>query len=633
MDRGRKKLFRYGTVLMFTIFAAMIWRQDAYALEQKKAEFALKSGKKQVIYVQFHPSENLMIRPAFAEGGIGSTSSLSDMAKRHQAVAAINGTFFNAYDPNDLHPMGAIMIDREYAHIRGGAVVMGITASGELEFSFNHYLRIEGTINGSSGSKWYASFINHMLTAPNEIVIFTPEYRERRLSYPGTVMIVVAGGVVQEVRRDAADIPNDGFVIVYGADKTKEAEKFHVGDTVAYRVDAPPVTDVAQHLISVGPKLLTDGKIDIDFERDGIRDPKMTSASAQRSFIGKKADGTIVMGTVGHVTIAELADLLQRMGLTDAMNLDGGASSGLFYNGKLLTQPGRQLSNSLVVVRQARTPRVQVNGEEQFFGNGRPYLEQKTTMVPVELLETIGATLSWSTDGKEVVVQRLYERVVLREGSKTVIVNGQEKSMPVPSAKKGGRLYVPLRIVSEAFGADVRWDAQSYLASVSSEIGTAERHYGAAMELRSGLYGLHRGSPEWQERAYEFAGHLILALRLDPGHEAARTQLSWLGFELDNDDTRCPPSTACLVLGWSAYRAGQMNEAIQAFEVALQVPSDEAQAHYGLGLVYRQPDTYDLAASEAHLRKVIELAPESEEAERARALLSTSANHSRFFTS
>jgi len=106
-----------------------------------------------------------------------------------------------------------------------------------------------------------------------------------------------------------------------------------------------------------------------------------------------------------------------------------------------------------------------------------------------------------------------------------------------------------------------------------------------------------------------------------------------LGFELDNDDTRCPPSTACLVLGWSAYRAGQMNEAIQAFEVALQVPSDEAQAHYGLGLVYRQPDTYDLAASEAHLRKVIELAPESEEAERARALLSTSANHSRFFTS
>lgn len=620
MIRGRQKWFRYGIVSVFAMFAAMIWQPEAHALEQKRAEFVLKSGRKQVVYVQFHPSEHWMIRPAFAEGGIGSTSPLTEMAERHRAVAAINGTFFNAYDPNDLHPMGAVMIDREYVHVRGGAVVMGITASGELEFSFNNYLRIEGTINGSSGSKWYASFINHMLTAPNEIVIFTPEYRERRLSYPGTVMIVVADGVVQDIRRDTAEIPGNGFVIVYGADRVKDAEKFQVGDTVAYRVDAPPVTDTAQHLISVGPKLLTDGKIDLDFERDGIRDPKMTTASAQRSFIGKKADGTIVMGTVGSVTLAELAELLKRMGLTDAMNLDGGASSGLYYQGKLLTTPGRPLSNSLVVVRQPRTPRIQVNGEEQFFGNGRPYLEQKTTMVPVELLEAIGAALSWSEDGGEVIVRRLDERIVLREGSDTAIVNGKETALPVAAVKKGGRLYVPLRLVSEAFGASVQWDAKSYLASVSSEIVTAERHYEAAMALRSGLYGLERGSAEWWERAYEFAGHLTLALRLDPEHEAARKQLLWLGID-PQDDAQCPPSTACLILGWSAYRAGHMDDALQAWEAALHVPSDEARAHYGLGLVYRHPDKLDLAKSEAHLRKVIELAPDSEEAERARALL------------
>lgn len=31
------------------------------------------------------------------------------------------------------------------------------------------------------------------------------------------------------------------------------------------------------------------------------------------------------------------------------MNLDGGASSGLYYNGKYLTAPGRKISNALIV--------------------------------------------------------------------------------------------------------------------------------------------------------------------------------------------------------------------------------------------------------------------------------------------
>jgi len=34
------------------------------------------------------------------------------------------------------------------------------------------------------------------------------------------------------------------------------------------------------------------------------------------------------------------------------MNIDGGASSGLYYKGKMLTTPGRDLSNALVVVHK-----------------------------------------------------------------------------------------------------------------------------------------------------------------------------------------------------------------------------------------------------------------------------------------
>lgn len=38
------------------------------------------------------------------------------------------------------------------------------------------------------------------------------------------------------------------------------------------------------------------------------------------------------MGTVPGATIRELAEIAKALGLVSAMNLDGGASSGLYYN-------------------------------------------------------------------------------------------------------------------------------------------------------------------------------------------------------------------------------------------------------------------------------------------------------------
>ena len=614
MKRGK------GYLVFFAVLVIMlVWPSPANALEQKNASFSLESGTKHVTTIEFHPSENLMLRPAIAAGGVGSTSSLTEMAERHDAVAAINGTFFNAYDPEDLHPQGAIMIDREYVHIRGGSVVMGITASGELEFSFNNVLRIEGTINGSYDNRWNASFINHRPVSADERVIFTPDYREKRLSLPGHVFVVVSDGVVTAKLQDAAEIPDNGYVIAFGPAWTWQAEKFQIGDGVEYHILSSNVTDTAQHLISVGPKLMTDGQIDVDLS--GFSDPKMTILSAQRSFIGKKADGTIVMGTVGNVTIPELAELAKRLGLTDAMNLDGGASSGLYYDGKLLTRPGRLLSNSLVVVRQPRSPRVQVNGEEQFFSGGYPYLEGGNMMVPAGLLEALGASLTWSGDKRTVTGRRLSETVQLIAGSNTALVNGKAVQLPAAPVVKDGRLYVPVRAITDAFGASAEWDAEHYMVSITSDFMSADRHYIRAVEMLDRPPENPDDRSERERRQAEAAGHLILALKLDPGHEPARVELARLGIEWDEDKVYCPPSTACLPIAWSDYRAGNIVMAFEAFTSALQVSSDAVQAHLGLGLIYRHPRVNDLPKAEEHLRMVMELAPDSEEAERARALL------------
>jgi len=67
-----------------------------------------------------------------------------------------------------------------------------------------------------------------------------------------------------------------------------------------------------------------------------------------RSGIGIRADGSIVVVTVGSATIKELGAILVQLGAKQGMNLDGGASSGLYADGKLRTVPGRSLSNALL---------------------------------------------------------------------------------------------------------------------------------------------------------------------------------------------------------------------------------------------------------------------------------------------
>lgn len=342
----RKKSF-YLLILLICLVSS-----PAQALGTKQELVQIKSAKRSVTYVYFHPSEPIEFKPVVALGKVGMTENLASMAKRNQAVAAINGTFFNAYDPKDLQPQGAILNNQQLLHFRGGPTLMGIQADNKLVFGITREMRIIGSRNGSWEwpNSWHAWFVNHLPTTQQEIVIFTHQFRTNQLVIPGYTFVVVDQGKIVSIVKDKTSIPSNGFVIAYGNVHSNKAEEFHVGDTMEYKVEYPAQMRNIKHVISVGPKLVTGGKYDVNFERDGIRDPKLHTQVGQRSFIGIKKDQTIVMGTVPSVTIPQLAEITLKLGLTEAMNLDGGASSGLYYGGKLLTAPGRNLSNCLIIV-------------------------------------------------------------------------------------------------------------------------------------------------------------------------------------------------------------------------------------------------------------------------------------------
>ncbi|RAR41129.1 phosphodiester glycosidase family protein [Paenibacillus sp. MDMC362] len=101
--------------------------------------------------------------------------------------------------------------------------------------------------------------------------------------------------------------------------------------------------------LQAGPRLLTDGKVTLDVKKEGFKDPKILTGGGARSALGITKDHKLIMLTTGGATIPQLAEIMKQAGAYQAMNLDGGASSGLYYNGSYLTTPGRQISNAIVV--------------------------------------------------------------------------------------------------------------------------------------------------------------------------------------------------------------------------------------------------------------------------------------------
>jgi Cft2 family RNA processing exonuclease len=99
------------------------------------------------------------------------------------------------------------------------------------------------------------------------------------------------------------------------------------------------------------PTLVKNGVIQCDPMSEGFSSYKILSMSGARSAIGVTRDRTLLMVTCS-CTVEQLAGVMKSLGACDAMNLDGGASSSLWVQGKYLVSPGRNISNALLVLKR-----------------------------------------------------------------------------------------------------------------------------------------------------------------------------------------------------------------------------------------------------------------------------------------
>lgn len=98
-------------------------------------------------------------------------------------------------------------------------------------------------------------------------------------------------------------------------------------------------------MIANQPLLLMGGNVAFG----GDEDPKKESKGS-RSFVARK-DNTIYIGVVYNATVAEAARVLKAMGMGDALNMDSGGSTALWFGGYKVG-PGRDIPNAILFVRR-----------------------------------------------------------------------------------------------------------------------------------------------------------------------------------------------------------------------------------------------------------------------------------------
>jgi exopolysaccharide biosynthesis protein len=289
--------------------------------------------------------------------GVG-LETVSSLAARHNATAAVNGGYFRLAGPYRGDSIGIALVDHKLISepYRERAEFALTDVRGKTEIAFGH-LKFAGEV-AIGGARHSVDGVNRPL-ASDELIVFTPEFHRTTLTNPDGVEIVVRQNRIVNVFdfTGSSRIPIDGFV-VSAVGKSRDWLKSHVrkGARVNFSwrlesttIDEEPDWRVAHTIQGGGPQLIKNGKVAIT-DKEERMSPTFAAARHPRTAIAKLNSGKLLLVTIDGrqpgvstgMTLYMLADLLLELGATAAMNLDGGGSTTMVVQQKIVNKPSDQ---------------------------------------------------------------------------------------------------------------------------------------------------------------------------------------------------------------------------------------------------------------------------------------------------
>lgn len=306
-----------------------------------------------VVEVDMKLAKGFELTPALSSDyTLSNKKTISSIAKNNNAIVALNGTYFK---PQTGVPLGTLMINKKlYTGPIYDRVAMGIFDNGNFDIA---RVQLNAYISGS-GKMVRVDNINQPRMLSTYVLIYTPEWGNYSPYAPKYGMsLLVEDGIISKASANPIQIPKNGYVI---SGPKAILQPLLSDKKVKLDINTNPEWKNVKHIISGGPYLIKDNEIFVDMTAQklgaiGGRNP--------RSAIGYTKDNNLVLvavdgreGSSIGMTLMELARFMKEAGCTNAINLDGGGSTVMYIDGKVVNNPAQKggitLSNAIVLTQK-----------------------------------------------------------------------------------------------------------------------------------------------------------------------------------------------------------------------------------------------------------------------------------------
>ncbi len=145
------------------------------------------------------------------------------------------------------------------------------------------------------------------------------------------------------------------------------------------------------------------------------------------------------------------------------------------------------LAGSAMSISAADDIKVILDGSELMF-DVPPQIVEGRTLVPLRIIfEALGAEVDWNGETRTVTATKADTTVKMTVDDATVYVNETAVTLDVPPQIIDDRTLVPARAVAESFDADVAWNGEERIVTISSK--SQEQYtikYDYTLELQEG---------------------------------------------------------------------------------------------------------------------------------------------------
>lgn len=289
-------------------------------------------------FIDLDNKANFYVKPILAQGKITGREVLSSMAKRTNAFAAINSSYFaSSGELIGLTKLDETIVSTTYL-ARGafGIAQDGSPMIGQVDYS--------GTVT-VNGITLPVSGVNNE-RGENALVLYNRYYDASTKTNEYGMEYVVNHGVVTAIQPSNSALADDNSIVVSVHGTSKEAfAKVKVGDKMMIQQDLGEPWNQAKQIVGVGPLLIKNNSVYLTTKQEQFG-PDVASGRAPRTAIGITANKHLLLAVVdgrqshsNGCSLLEMALLMQEFGAVEAVNFDGGGSSEMVIGTEVINQP------------------------------------------------------------------------------------------------------------------------------------------------------------------------------------------------------------------------------------------------------------------------------------------------------